>query len=292
MRLHRPLPEGFCLKTILLTKKADGWYCTMCLNDPSVPDFVAAQIVPTWDNSMGIDAVLYEDDYLATSLGDKLPSVKSFGKNQAELAKISQRKNARQKGSKARRKLAKREGRKHQQIARARKDHGYKTAHDLVRSDKKVFFVEDLNLKGLRKRNKAKKDDEGNYVANGQSAKSGLNKSWTDASFGQFFEILSYIAEKAGAVVKKVNPAYTSQLLSYRDEFVFTDCSIRNYYDPIEKMTVDRDINSGINLKRVGLELFPTINRRSGKIVKSRTNSTTKEVLEVLRGCQKLTLCR
>lgn len=85
-------------------------------------------------------------------------------------------------------------------------------------------------------------------------------------------------------MVKKVNPAYTSQLLSYRDEFVFTDCSIRSYYDAIEGIVVDRDVNSSINLKRVGLELFPTINRRSGKITKSKTDSTTKEVLAVLKG--------
>jgi putative transposase len=272
--------ELFSLKINTL----DGWYCTLCLDDPSVPQFTPDTITPTWDNSMGLDAVLYEDDYLATSEGKKLPSVKSFRKNQIDLAKISQRKNAQKKGSKTRRKLAKREGRKHQQIARARKDHGYKTAHALVRTDKKVFFVENLNLKGLSKRNKTKKDHQGKYLPNGQSAKSGLNKSWADASFGQFFEIFSYIAEKAGAVVKKVNPAYTSQLLSYRDEIVFTDCSIRNYDDLIEKIIVDRDINSAINIKRVGLELFPTINRRSGKITKSSTKSTTKEVLAVLKG--------
>ena len=125
---------------------------------------------------------------------------------------------------------------------------------------------------------------QGNYLPNGQTAKSGLNKFWFDASFGQFFDIFSYIAEKAGAVVKKVNPAYTSQLLPYRDEFVFTDCRLRKYWDEIEKVWVDRDISAAINLKRVGLELFPTINRRSGKIVKTQTNSTTKEVLAVLKG--------
>ena len=283
IRLHRPLPQGFSLKNILITRKADGWYCTMCLDDPSVPKISKDEIIPSWDNSMGIDAVLFEDNYLANSEGNKLPSVKSYRKNQTKLAKISQRKNTKEKGSKARRKLAKKEARKHQQIARARKDHAYKMAHSLVHSDKKVFFVENLNLQGLRKRNKTKKDHQGNYLPNGQSAKSGLNKSWSDAYFGQFFDIFSYIAEKAGAVVKKFNPAYTSQLLPHRDEFVFTDCSIRKYWDEIEKIWVDRDISASINLKRVGLELFPTINRRSGKIVKSQTNSTAKEVLAVLK---------
>lgn len=284
VRLHRALPQGFSLKNIFVSKKADGWYCTLCLDDPTVPIFTFDQMMPTWDNSIGIDAVLSEDDYLATSEGKKLPSLKSFRQNQKELAKISRRKNLKKKGSKAKRKLAKREGKKHQQIARARKDHAYKTAHTLVRTEKKVFFVEDLNLKGLSKRNKVKKDTEGKYLPNGQCAKSGLNKSWLDAAFGNFYETLSYIAEKAGAVVKKVNPAYTSQVLSYRDEFVFTDCSIREYYDAIEKIWIDRDINSSINIKRVGLDLFLTINRRSGKITKSKTGSTTKQVLAVLKG--------
>ena len=111
-----------------------------------------------------------------------------------------------------------------------------------------------------------------------------LNKSWNDAAFWQFFSILEYIAGKAGAAKIEVNPAYTSQLLSYRDEFVFTDCSIREYFDETELLNVDRDINAAINIKRVGLDVFPTIKRCRGKIAitKSTTDSTLKEVLPVL----------
>ncbi len=75
----------------------------------------------------------------------------------------------------------------------------------------------------------------------------------------------------------EVNCAYTSQLLSYRDEFVFTDCSIREYWDEKEQVLVDRDINAAINLKRVGVGEFPTIKRRKGKtvIVDSTTDYTS-----------------
>jgi putative transposase len=278
IRLHRPLPDGFILKNILLTHKADGWYTTIALDDPTIPIFNPDNVVPTWDNSLGMDAVLMEDDYLATSEDKKLPSVKSFRKNAAKLALISKRKAAKKKGSKARRKLASSEGRQHQKIARSRKDHAYKTAHKIIRTDFKVFYHEDLNLRGLTKRNKAKQDEDGKFLPNNQSAKSGLNKSWNDAAFGQFFTILDYIALKAGAVVIKVNPSYTSQLLSYRDEFIFTDCDIRSYFDPQELLNVDRDINAALNIKRVGLGLFPTIKRRKGKepvVVKSVTASTS-----------------
>ena len=54
---------------------------------------------------------------------------------------------------------------------------------------------------------------------------------------------------------------------------------------------VDRDTNASINVKRVGLGLFPTIKRRKGNPVvsNSTTNSTSKEVLATLRMYQKPT---
>jgi len=264
---HRHLPAGAVLKQLQFIKKNDGWFVNLRLEDPTVPAITPDSILPTWGNSLSLDAVLNEDVYLATSCGLKLPSLKVLRKSQAKLTRISQKKNARKKGSKARRKHGIREGRQHQKIARARKDEQYKTAHKLVRTGKKVFFHEDLNLKGLTRRNPPKQDYKGAYLPNGQSAKSGLNLSWADAAFGQFFQILGHIAGKAGAVVIAKNPAYTSQLLSYRDEVVFTDTSIREYWDANLKLWVDRDINAAINLKRVGLDVFPTIKRRKGGIV-------------------------
>ena len=303
VRHHRPIPVGVVLKQVQVIKKTDGWYVNLRLQDNSVPEY-QPDIVPTWSNSLGMDAVLHEDDYLATSEGVKYKSLKSFRKSQEKLARVSSRKSTKKKGSKARRKLAKREARIHQQIARARKNHAYNTAQELLNTGKKVFFHEKLNLAGLSKRNEAKTDDNGclprphacnacgKYLPNGQSAKSGLNKSWADAAFGQFFNILKYKAEKAGALVIPVNPQYTSQLLPYKDQFVFTDCSIREYWDEELKLLIDRDISAGINIKRVGLDVFPTIKRRRGNrvVVASTTNSTLKQVLSILRDLEKPTL--
>ncbi len=300
LRTHRSLPDGANLKQLSITKKVDGWYCNLSLEDKSVPEFNPDQITPTWDNSIGMDAVLDRDFYLATSDGKKLPSLKPLRKNQDKLTAVSQRKNQRIKSSKARRKLAKREARIHQKIARSRKDFQYKTAHELINTGKKVFFHEKLNLKALTCRNKAKQDDRGRFISNGQSSKSGLNKSWLDAAFGQFFTVLGQVAAKANASVIEVNPNYTSQLLSYRDEFVFTDRDMREYFDPEFKLIVDRDVNASVNIKRVGLDVFPTVKRRKGNpvIVDSITNSTSfaqaspkeKEVLTALRENQKPTL--
>lgn len=153
-----------------------------------------------------------------------------------------------------------------------------------MRTEKKVFFHERLNLKGLTKRNKAKQADDGTYLPNGQFAKSGLNKSWSDAAFGNFFKTLDYIAAKDGAVVIGQRPAYSSMVLSYRNEIIFTDCDIRDYWDELNSLKVDRDINAAINLKRLGLGIFPSIKRCSGKltVVGTMAQSTTKEILHTL----------
>lgn len=263
VRRHRPLPCGAVLKQAQIIKSSSGWYINLRLEDTTIPD-LEHDIVPTWENSLGMDAVLHEDDYLATSEGVKLKSVKSFRKSQKKLAKVAAKRSAAKQCSKARRKLAKKEGRIHGKIARARRDHAFKTAHALLRMGKTIFFYEKLNLKGLMKRNTPKQDENGKYLENGQSAKSGLSKSWADAAFGQFFSILEYIAGKAGTKTIEVNPAYTSQLLAYKDEFVFTDTSIREYWDEELNLLIDRDINAGINIKRRGLDLYPTIKRRKG----------------------------
>lgn len=284
VRTHRPLPSGFKLKQVSVTKKSDRWYVSLIVEDVTVPESTPDEIIPAWDNAMGIDAVLEGDVYLATSEGCTYPSLKPLRKGLKQLASVSRKKSARNIGSRARRKLACREARIHQRIARERKDFHYKTAHSLVSSGKKVFFHEDLNLKGLTRRNAPKQDESGKYLPNKQSAKSGLNKSWLDASFGQFFEILGHVAAKAGAVTIAKNPSYTSQLLCYKDEFVFTDCSIREYWDNDLKLWIDRDINAAINLLRLGLDVFPRIKRLNGKpvVVSSTTNSTVTEVLTAL----------
>ena len=108
---------------------------------------------------------------------------------------------------------------------------------------------------------------------------------------GQFFNILKFKAEKASALIIPVNPQYTSQLLPYKDEFIFTNCNIRKYWDEEYQLLVDRDISAGINIKRVGLDVFPTLKWRKGNpvIVASTTNSTSKQVLSVLRGLEKPT---
>jgi putative transposase len=48
-------------------------------------------------------------------------------------------------------------------------------------------------------------------------------------------------------------------VLGYRNEIIFTDYGIRDSWDEQNSLMVDRDINAAINLKRLGLNIFPCI---------------------------------
>lgn len=116
----------------------------------------------------------------------------------------------------------------------------------------------------MARRCKPKQADSGEFLPNGQAAKSGLNKSFADAGIAGFLnEILPYKAEKAGKRIIQVNPAGTSQhcamCLSRVSKELgdrWHDCSHCGY-------SAQRDINSAILIKKVGLGVSLTLKRES-----------------------------
>ena len=102
-----------------------------------------------------------------------------------------------------------------------------------------------------------------------------------------FFGTLTVVAEKAGVSVIKVNPAYTSKVLSYRNEIVFDDVSIREYFDEELGLTIDRDVNAALNIKQRGLQVYPLPKktRKQGKIkiVRDLDNSIVTAMINVFK---------
>ncbi|MDM7326258.1 MAG: hypothetical protein P3X23_003950 [Thermosynechococcus sp. Uc] len=69
-----------------------------------------------------------------------------------------------------------------------------------------------LQVTHMTRRCEPKLGESGEFLPNGQAAKSSLSKSFADARIARFLnEILLYKAAKAGRLVVKVNPAGTSQ---------------------------------------------------------------------------------
>ncbi|MEQ8957771.1 MAG: transposase, partial [Coleofasciculus sp. C2-GNP5-27] len=147
------------------------------------------------------------------------------------------------------RKLAKKISKHHQKLQRKRKQFHYESATRLVSRNEKVFFVENIKPGNLSRKNKPKQDENGKYLPNGQSAKSGLNKSINDAGWGQFLSILAYKAAKAGKSVVKVKPHDTSQVCSCCNRYQKKDLSVR-IHECLCGLIMDRDWNAAINIKK------------------------------------------
>ena len=102
-------------------------------------------------------------------------------------------------------------GSRHRKISNRRKDFHHKQARELAaRYD--LIVVEDLKIANMLRRPKPKPDPDnpGKFLPNGAWAKAGLNRSISDAGWGQFVSILRAKAEEAGRAWIEVDPRHTS----------------------------------------------------------------------------------
>ncbi len=245
----REIPDGFKLKTVSITRKADGYYVSFSVEDRTVPEF-NPDTIPTQDNSIGIDLGL-EKLYVDSNGNQVLPQ-KHFRKSEEQLGRLQQKLDDRSRSKKAKRLIRDTIARLHQKIARQRKDWHYKQAHNLLKGCH-VLVIEDLNIRNLKRRNKPQKKD-GVFVPNGQASSSGLNKSWSDNAVGQFVEILHQVAQKYEVRIIKINPRGTSQHCSQCLNRVSKSLSDRWHNCPQCNLSIDRDENSAILIKRIAIE--------------------------------------
>ena len=220
--LHRPLPDGFTLKTATIVRQADGWYCCISLEDGTVPVSIPLDEVKS---AVGIDVGLKE--FLTTSDGDREPVQQNFRRSQKRLTRHQRRQARMQKGSKNSLKQKNRVARIHQRIKLQRKEFHYKVAHRLVKAYD-LIGVEDLNIRGL--------------------ARTRLAKSILDAAWGEFITILEAVAVKRGVRVVKVKPHGTTVDCSSCGWKVPKTLEIRIHDCPKCLIVLDRDENAAINI--------------------------------------------
>jgi putative transposase len=220
--LHRPIPDGFKIKTVSVIKKADGYYVTLNLEDATVPT-IKPDFNP--ESITGIDVRLKE--FLTTAQNEVVAIPQYYRKAQKRLKVIQKRVSRRNKGSNRRLKAVKSLGKQHKKVADKRKDFHFKTANNLLKKYD-VIAHEDLNVKGLARTNKA--------------------KSIHDAGWSNFLSLLTDKAEKAGLLVIGVSAYNTSQLCS--------SCGIKvpkglheRWHNCTCGCSLDRDHNAAINIK-------------------------------------------
>ena len=101
---------------------------------------------------------------------------------------------------------------------------------------------------------KPKQDEYGNYLPNGQSAKSGLNKSISDVSWSKFFEMLNYKSVWYGKEIIKIGRFEASSKTCSCCGWVDADQTLNNRVFICEdcSLEIDRDLNAAINIKIFG----------------------------------------
>ncbi|UCA22995.1 MULTISPECIES: RNA-guided endonuclease InsQ/TnpB family protein [Mycobacterium] len=199
--VHRPVQGR--VKTIQIKRQGRRWMLVLSCDDvPTSP-------LPATGRQAGVDVGVVT--YATCSDGTEVANPRWARQEAARLEAAQQRLQRAQRGSNNR--IARREtvAARHRKIANRRKDFHHKQARGLVAAYD-LLVVEDLTIANMVRRAKPKPDPQrsGQFLPNGARAKSGLNRSISDAGWGQFVSILRAKAEDAGRTWIEVNPRHTS----------------------------------------------------------------------------------
>ncbi|MEC4816016.1 MAG: transposase [Scytonema sp. PMC 1069.18] len=207
----RPIPSGFTIKATTVRKRQDGWYVSIRIEDKAVPDYVPRPLTEI-KSVLGCDVGITKLVHLSDGYQVKNPKFSTNKKVKRRLKIRQRRVNRKTKGSKNRKKAAIKVGKLHKKIADKRQAYQWEIAKLIVSRRVDAIAVEDLNVSGMLKRCRPKVDEvTGRFLKNGQSAKKGLNRSISDASWNELTQKIEYMAVKSGKILIKVNPKHTSQ---------------------------------------------------------------------------------
>ena len=225
IKIHRVL-EGE-INTVTIKRECGKWYAVFS-------NTVEIKPLPVSDRTVGIDVGL--TSFAVTSDGEYIENPRYLREAEAVLRVAQRSVSRKKKGSNNRRKAVRLLAKKHLRVKRQRADFAHKVADNLVKNYGRIA-VEDLRIK--------------NMVRNHH-----LALSISDAGWGQFLSILAYKAEYAGREFVQVNPNGTSQICSGCGATVKKSLSTRVHNCPACGLSLNRDFNAALNIKRLGLSLW------------------------------------
>jgi putative transposase len=240
VRLHRVIKGEVKQATISKTKTGKYYVSVLVDTKQSIPK--KAKISDT--TSIGVDLGL--KDFLCTSEGEVVNNPRHL-KTALNRLRFLQRKYSRYKGNRTKRKLTK----QHELVANARRDFLHQLSARLIRENQTIC-LEDLNVKGMMSRCKPKwSQEENRYLPNGQAAKSGLNRSIADASYGMFTDMLQYKAEWYGRNIIYIGRFEPSSKTCSNCGHINRELTLKDRNWTCEGCGQEhhRDINAAVNIK-------------------------------------------
>ena len=169
------------VKTCTIKREVSGWFVIFTVETEQ-------ELLPKTGKQIGIDVGI--ESFLTLSDGTRIGNFKYFEASQKQLRLVQRSVSRKKKGSHSRRKAVVQLRKIHQKIKRQRNDFAHKISTWLVK-EFDVIAIEDLNILGM--------------------SRGILAKQIHDVAWNNFFQKLTYKAEKAGGKLIKVNPNGTSQ---------------------------------------------------------------------------------
>lgn len=204
---HRPVVGT--VKTVSVKREGRRWYVVLTAEQTK------PQPLPPTGSMVGIDMGIA--NFLAGSGGEFVPGPRHGRRAAAKLEAAQQALSRfprvrRDKRTANHQRAVDRVAGLHRKVRLQRLDHAHKTALDLVRKHD-VIAHEDLKIRSMVKAPAPKPDPgrPGGFLPNGAAAKTGLNRSISDAGWGVFLTILHAKAESAGRELIAVDPRNTSR---------------------------------------------------------------------------------
>jgi putative transposase len=227
IRWTRPLSGN--VQSITISKDcANRYFVSFCCKNVEVKSIPVAK-----NYAIGIDLGL--TDFLITSDGEKIKPLKALIMYQQKLAQLQRALSRKVKHSNNYNKARVKVAQCHNKIADSRKDFLHKLSSRLI-NENQVICLEDLSVANMMKNHK-------------------LAKAIADASWSEFVKMVIYKAKLYGRTIVQVSPWYpSSQICHHCDTNNGKKLlSVRQWTCKKCGTTVDRDINSGKNIKTAGL---------------------------------------
>ena len=217
-KVHRAV-EG-TVKTASIKREADKWFVVLScdLGDVVVP--------PSTLPAGGIDVGL--EVFLTTSDGQRIENPRYLKAEIPQLRRLQRATSRKKKGGRNRRKASRRVRVLHTRVRNLRHEHHHQTALFLIR----LYGL--IGVEGLRVSNMLKNHS--------------LARAISDAGWSGFVDVLRCKAERAGAEVVVVNPAWTSQECSGCGVVVAKSLGERWHTCPHCGLSLHRDENAAKNI--------------------------------------------
>ena len=214
------------IKTVTIKRDTLGrlWLCFSVVEKLLPPAEASAGKIGGFD--FGLKTFLTDDE------GGPHWSPQFFARSLRTIAKCNRALSRKQKGSRNRKRAQRALDRAHDRVANQRRNDHFRLAHELC-DQYDVMILEDLNLAGMKRL---------------------WGRKVSDLGFGQFTQILGYVAAKRGKRVEYIDRfTPTSQTCSQCGHRQVMPLRERTFHCEECGFVIDRDHNAARNILRVGM---------------------------------------